>query len=212
MCPSGRLPTLNGHAEVGRPTLQDVPSIIPDITRDDESMDDAIIGPIMGPLTAEAGSPTPVSEASSRPQSPYLTTRSRIRDLTLPPLPNSDLPSPSISSSPSASTDAKFARFLELKKQGVHFNEKLANSSALRNPSLLPKLMAFAGLAEEDQYASALSKDIWDPHAFPAWAHKEGLAKGQQELSEKQALERANVPREKVDFVQATTSGKFGKR
>ena len=31
-------------------------------------------------------------------------------------------------------TNARFKHFLELKKQRIHFNEKLARSSALKNP------------------------------------------------------------------------------
>jgi hypothetical protein len=77
----------------------------------------------------------------------------------MPPVPNFDIPdapSPPAQNSEEAATLAavakQFERFLELKKQGIHFNERLQNSTSLRNPSLLPKLMAFAEITEEDCY------------------------------------------------------------
>ena len=102
--------------------------------------------------------------------------------------------------------DNKFAHFLELKKQGVHFNDKLARSSALKNPGLLQKLMGFAGLEESDQYASTLPKEIWDPAGFPAWAYREELGKSQQEMQKKMEEEKARVQRDVIDFVSATSS------
>lgn len=152
-----------------------------------------------------ATSPTGTG-ASSQPQSPYSSNRSLIRDLTLPPIPKLDIP-PSPPGSLSASTNAKFAHFLELKKQGVHFNEKLARSSALKNPSLLQKLMNFAGIEEAGQYASTLPKEVWDPGAFPDWAYKEELAKSQQDVLKKREEEKAKTQREAIDFAPATSSG-----
>ena len=103
--------------------------------------------------------------------------------------------------------DKKIRHFLELKKQGVHFNDKLANSSALKNPSLLQKLMDFSGLDEADQYSTTLREDVWNPQGFPTWAYKEELAKSQQEVSKKKEEERARLQRESIDFVPATNSG-----
>lgn len=100
----------------------------------------------------------------------------------------------------------KLAHFLELKKQGVHFNDKLAKSSALKNPSLLRKLMDFVAIAEQDQYASTLPKDLWDPSVFPPWTYKEELAKAQQELLKRKEEERARKQREAIDFIPASSS------
>ena len=113
---------------------------------------------------------------------------------------------PSPPGSPPASIEKKFEHFLELKRQGVHFNEKLSKSAALKNPSLLPKLMASAGLDGHAQYSTTLPGNIWDSTAFPDCAFKEGLTKSQQELS-KRKEEKARIQRESVDFVLATNSG-----
>ncbi|KAI9865989.1 MAG: hypothetical protein M1813_001956 [Trichoglossum hirsutum] len=163
----------------------------------------AAIGPMLGPSVP---SPALSEPASSRPASPYSLSRSLIRDLTLPPIPDLNIP-PSPPGSPPRDTTAKFAHFLELKRQGVHFNEKLAKSSALKNPSLLQKLMGFAGIEGQGQYASTLPKDIWDPEALPVWGYKEELAKSQQEITKRLEEERARELRETIDFVPATASG-----
>ncbi|KAI9755134.1 MAG: hypothetical protein M4579_004400 [Chaenotheca gracillima] len=170
-----------------------------------KSLSDAPLeGPMVGPSI-----PQPYDNGangdSSQPQSPYSSTRALVRDLTLPPIPNLDIPL-SPPGSPSPKTSSKFANFLELKKKGVHFNGKLANSSSLKNPSLLQKLTSFAGIDEKGQYASTLPKDLWDPEAFPEWAYKEGLAKSQKELLKQKEEERAKVQRDAVDFVPATAS------
>jgi hypothetical protein len=141
----------------------------------------------------------------SRPSSPYSLSRSLIRDLTLPPYPDLNIP-PSPPGSPPPITTAKFVHFLELKKQGIHFNEKLAKSSALKNPSLLQKLMGFAGIEGQAQYATTLPKEIWDPEDFPTWGYKEELAKSQQEITKRLEEVRARELRETIDFVPATAS------
>lgn len=133
-----------------------------------------------------------------------------MHDLTLAMNPKFDIP-PSPPGSPLAGMDKKFEHFLELKKQGMHFNEKLAGSSALKNPSLLRKLMTFAGIDECGQYVTTLPKDIWDPAAFPAWAYKEELAKSQQEVLKMKEEERSRLQRESIEFVPGTKSGLVSK-
>ncbi|KAK3069023.1 hypothetical protein LTR53_012959 [Teratosphaeriaceae sp. CCFEE 6253] len=131
----------------------------------------------------------------------YVSSRCR-------PSPNFDIPdapSPPPANSEEAAvlaaTTKKFERFLELKKQGVHFNERLQNSSSLRNPSLLPKLMDFAGVSLEDSYASTLSSSEGGvPVRWPEDCYVENLIK-QTERSEKKRL----AERGKVDFVPAAT-------
>ena len=178
-------------------------------------MDDPIVGPI-GPQEApfdrksigtEEALPRAASDNDNRsaPQSPYTANRTLIRDMTLPPIPNLDIP-PSPPGPPRPEMDNKFEHFLELKKQGIHFNEKLARSSALKNPDLLQKLMGFAGMDEQDQYATTLSKEIWDPAGFPKWAYREELGKSQQEMQKKMEDEKARVQRDAIDFVSATSS------
>jgi len=137
------------------------------------------------------------------PRSPYSANRALLRELTMPPVPNFDIP-PSPPGSPPPATEKKFAQFLQLKKQGLHLNEKLARSTALKNPSLMQKLMDFADISEEEQYATTLPKDIWDPSGFPKWAYKEELAKSQQQILKRREEEKLGGPRE---FVAATMSG-----
>lgn len=145
------------------------------------------------------------------PQSPYSSNRALLRDLTLPTLPNYDIP-PSPPGSPQESTNAKFKHFLELKKQGVHFNEKLAKSSALKNPSLMQKLMDFSSIDEGGQYESTLPNDLWNPNIFPAHAYKEELAKSQQKILKRSEDEKSRGQRESVDFVPASAAGESGSR
>ncbi|KAI9850453.1 MAG: Proteasome subunit beta type-7 [Thelocarpon superellum] len=123
-------------------------------------------------------------------------------------LPNLDIP-PSPPGSPPASTTAKFTNFLELKKKGIHFNDKLAQSSALKNPSLLAKLMGFAGVDDKAQYASSLPTSVWDPDAFPAWAYKDALAKSQKDLQKQ--LEEEKAQRQALEFVPAAAPDDSGR-
>jgi len=129
-----------------------------------------------------------------------------LRDLTLPTIPNYDIP-PSPPGSPTESTSARFKHFLELKKQGIHFNEKLAKSSALKNPSLMQKLMDFSDIDEAGQYSTTLPKDLWDPHGFPEYAYKEEIAKSQQNILKRKEDEKLRGQRESVDFVPSSTAG-----
>lgn len=167
-----------------------------------------MVGPTLGPsenMEVYGNSPSAEGEVSA-PQSPYSANRARLRELTLPPIPNMDIPD-SPPGSPPPSTNAKFNQFLELKKQGVHFNEKLAKSSALKNPMMMDKLLAFADLDDVDEYSSTLAKDLWNPGVFPEWAYKEKLAKLQQQISRRREDEKSRATRESLDFVPANASG-----
>lgn len=131
----------------------------------------------------------------------------------MPPVPNFDIPDappPPAQNSEEAATLAavakQFERFLELKKQGVHFNERLQNSTSLRNPSLLPKLMAFAGITQEDCYQSTLPVEFAVPSRWPEDCYVESLIK-QNERREKKRL----AERERLDFVPAQASEGSGK-
>ncbi|KAI4157831.1 MAG: hypothetical protein LQ342_007975 [Letrouitia transgressa] len=98
------------------------------------------------------------ASATSKTDTPYSSKQALIRNLTLPPIPSLDIP-PSPPGSPPPNIERKFENFIELKKQNVHFNQKLASSSALKNPMLLKKLMKSAGLEETDQYATVAVGD-----------------------------------------------------
>ncbi|KAI2780771.1 HCNGP-like protein-domain-containing protein [Daldinia loculata] len=172
----------------------------------------AIIGPQIGPAAAAGPSFPPLEEAPLEddedsspglpPGSPYTATRALLRDLTLPPLPNTAIP-PSPPGSPPPGTSAKFERFLELKRQGVHFNSRVAQNPSLRNPALTDKLLSFVDLgAPADQYRTTLPADIWDPAAFPRWAYREQLKQSQSEVEKA----RARTKGAPVDFVVAAAA------
>lgn len=167
----------------------------------------AIIEPPNGPVLGPASGPAPMSQtqspdgpSASGRSSPFSTTRALIHDLTLPPVPNLDIP-PSPPGSPNAAANAKFEHFLSLKKQGVHFNAKLASSSSLRNPSLLKKMMEHAGIDEQSQYNTSLPSDLWDVSNLPAWAFKEELLKVQQDARQKLEEKNAAGQRSSIEFV-----------
>ncbi|CAK4013256.1 meiotically up-regulated gene 151 -like [Lecanosticta acicola] len=124
----------------------------------------------------------------------------------MPTVPNFDIPdSPpppprnSEKAAALAATTKKFEHFLDLKKQGIHFNERLQSSSSLRNPSLLPKLMDFAAISTLDSYKSALPEGIAVPSAWPDQSYAENLLR-QNERNEKKRL----AQRRELDFVPAS--------
>jgi hypothetical protein len=159
------------------------------VTGPDES------GPLLGPSMPSVQHLDADQETPSEALSQY-----SLRNLTMPPVPNFDIP-PSPPGSPPFKITKKFDRFLELKKQGVHFNAKLAESSALRNPTLFQNLMDFAGLDEQSQYETALPDDLAVPTKFPAWAYADQLNRKQEEMAKRKAKERKGRP---VEFVRAS--------
>lgn len=166
----------------------------------------------MGPSRPSQSPPTE-EEAAMRPSSPYTNLRLRMRDLTQPPTMVADIP-PSTPSSPDATAELRIKRFLELKKQGVHFNEDLGKKTTFRNPSLLSTMMDRAGIDEKAQYATSLPKELWDPFNFPQWAYKEGLRKKQEELHDKEEQQKKAMSAtglRKIDWVGGETSADLGK-
>ncbi|KAI1336850.1 hypothetical protein F5Y15DRAFT_392396 [Xylariaceae sp. FL0016] len=168
----------------------------------------AIYGPQMGPSQPEVGASFPPLEEDTAeddtaqaqpPGSPYTSTRALLRDLTLPTVPNMDIP-PSPPGSPPPATSKKFEHFLELKKKGVHFNSRIAQNPSMRNPALMDKLMAFVELDQKDQYATTLDQDVWDPSIFPRYAYKEQLKQSQSEVAQGRTRGRG----EAVGFVPAS--------
>ncbi|KAF2166553.1 hypothetical protein M409DRAFT_66575 [Zasmidium cellare ATCC 36951] len=166
----------------------------------------ASVGPTAGP-SAEPAGPS-AEDTDSALFSPYTYERQRLRELTMPTVPNFDIPNspppPPTNSEEAAAlaaTTKKFERFLELKKQGVHFNERLQNSTSLRNPSLLPKLMDFAGISQEDSYATSLSEGLGVAVTWPEECYVESLVRRNERKEKKRVAER-----EKVEFVSASKS------
>ncbi|PQE25243.1 20s proteasome subunit beta 7 protein [Rutstroemia sp. NJR-2017a WRK4] len=185
---------------------KDEPAEAPLVGPKVEPAEAPLVGPQLGPAAPnDLPEPEAMDEAENRvPLSPYSANRALLRDLTLPTIPNYDIP-PSPPGSPVESTNAKFKHFLELKKQGIHFNEKLAKSAAMKNPSVMEKLMDFADINEQEQYSTTLPEDLWNPAGFPEYAYKGELAKSQQRILKKREEEKSRGQRETLDFVPATT-------
>ncbi|EFR01764.1 hypothetical protein MGYG_09062 [Nannizzia gypsea CBS 118893] len=164
--------------------------------------------PIVGPLPPTDYTPQlpEESDQSGKPTS-FISISSLRRDMTLPPVPNLDIP-PSPPGSPNPEMNKKFEHFLSLKKQGVHFNEKLAFSSSLKNPNLLQSLMKHAGLDERAQYGTSLPAEIWDVTTLPPWAYKDELSKSQQSIRRK--LEEKKTDRDAIEFVSSSGNGTPG--
>ncbi|KAK9773704.1 putative HCNGP-like protein [Seiridium cardinale] len=178
-----------------------------------EPQQPSLIGPMRPPEGSSSLDFPPLEEApaggqvpslSLPPGSPYSANRALLRDLTLPTVPDMDIP-PSPPGSPPLAANKKFEQFLELKKKGVHFNSKIAQSSALKNPSLMDKLLKFAEIDQKGQYATTLGTDLWDPSVFPKSAHKEQLRQSQTDLGQARARTKGGP----VDFVAA---GRLGSR
>lgn len=148
---------------------------------------------------------SPDAHSAGDRSSPFSTTRALIQDLTLPPVPNLDIP-PSPPGSPDHAANVKFEHFSSLKKQGVHFNSKLASSSSLKNPSLLMKMMVHAGIDEQSQYNTALPTELWNTSELPEWAYKEELLKIQQEIRQNMEEKKAAGQRSSLDFVSGSTT------
>ncbi|KAI1045926.1 hypothetical protein LB505_007985 [Fusarium chuoi] len=161
----------------------------------------APLGPFLPPME---GAVVDDQDPASRPASPYSSNRALLRDLTLPSAPNLNIP-PSPPGSPPPGTNEKFEKFLELKKKGTHFNAKLEQSTALKNPSLMDKLMRFVEVDEHSQYSTTLATDLWNPAAFPEWAFKEKLRKSHDKLLKDREAEKTTGTRTTVEFVPSST-------
>lgn len=189
----------------------------------------ATAGPEPQPQPQPQDQETPLDDGVNAPSSPYSTNRSLLHDLTLPSIPNFDIPpspppgSPSASSSgAAAATSKKFEQFLQLKKKGTHFNAKLEQSAALRNPALTDKLLAFVDLAAPgrggsgsagksppdaravEQYTTTLPADVWDPGAFPDWAFRDRLRRTRETVAKEREAARSAPGRSAVEFVAAS--------
>lgn len=166
-------------------------------------------GPVSGPSLGPTASPPPTVSGLPEefgPGSPYMSTRTAIRNLTLPTVPNFDIP-PSPPGSPPPRSTAKFTQFLELKKKGQHFNERLENLPALKDPGHLQKLMKFARMTyPEDGYASTLPEGIAVPTQWPQGVYAEELRESQKKTGQRREEENKKNPRDGIAFVSAGVS------
>lgn len=163
-----------------------------------------INGPMLGPKQPSDIAASPITPQEQGPSSPYSASRALIQDLTLPSVPNLEIP-PSPPGSPDPIASGKTAQFLSLKQKGVHFNEKLAASSSLKNPSLFLKLCEHTGINNESQYATTLPADVWDHRTLPAWAYKEELNRMQQAIRSKiEEAKQTDKSRSAIEFTSST--------
>ncbi|KAI1489545.1 HCNGP-like protein-domain-containing protein [Biscogniauxia mediterranea] len=155
--------------------------------------------------SASASAPDLLLPPLPPPGSPYSANRALLRDLTLPSVPNMEIPASPRGVSPPPATSRKLEHFLELKRKGVHFNARLADAPAMRNPALADKMLAgFAGLPDRDHYRTVLPPDLWDPvAAFPRHAFREQLRRSQTEI----AQARARAKGAPVEFVPPAAGG-----
>ena len=168
-------------------------------------------GPMVGPSAPTGdnsnGYATEFDDVDSSGQG-SVSEREAIRILTQPTHPMTSMP-PSPPGSPDPAANARFQRFLELKKKGVHFNEDLAGKSTFRNPTLLSTLMSRAGIEESEQYDTSLPRESWNPTVFPPYAYKEELLKSQQLLQEREEAKKKELSakgKRTIDFLPARSA------
>lgn len=71
----------------------------------------------------------------------------------------------------------------------------------------MQRLLDFAGISEEEQYASTLPEGLAVPTTFPKWAYVEELNASQKKITKAKEEANARNPRDAIDFVPATVSG-----
>ncbi|KAG9249841.1 HCNGP-like protein-domain-containing protein [Emericellopsis atlantica] len=212
---SGLVAYASSDDEDGTPVIQVTKTLLAMAKSSRKVEEKPLAGPAPGPSAAPGPSlppaddpspPEPTIDMSQAPGSPYTTSRTIIHDLTLPSIPNVDIQA-SPPGSPPPGANKKFEQFILLKKQGVHFNAKLENSEALRNPSLMDKLLGFVGVEGKEQYETTLRDGWWDPKAFPREAYRRTLRKNQEKITREREADKAAGNRTSVDFVPSTTTG-----
>ena len=198
-----------GHQPGATATVSSEHSAAPDTTVI-TSNSAATYGPMVGPSAPASKSSGYAAEFNDvgSSENGTVSEREAIRMLTQPTHPMTSMP-PSPPGSPDPAANARFQRFLDLKKKGVHFNEDLAGKSTFRNPTLLSTLMSRAGIDESEQYDTSLPKTLWDPTAFPPYAYKEELLKSQQMLQEREEAKKKELSakgKRTIDFLPARSA------
>ncbi|QUC18379.1 uncharacterized protein UV8b_02620 [Ustilaginoidea virens] len=146
-------------------------------------------------------------KGASAPPSPFSANRALIHHLTLPSIPNLDIPA-SPPGSPPPGANQKMEQFLHLKRRGTHFNSKLESSTALRNPSLMDKLLSFVDLSGPRQYETTLPPELYDPGSFPRWAYRKELRHSREEVLKEREGDKAAA--RGIEFVPASSTTPVG--
>ncbi|EXJ96420.1 hypothetical protein A1O1_01546 [Capronia coronata CBS 617.96] len=165
----------------------------------------SIDGPIVGPTMPEQVGDDIDGESTLQVQQ-TMSERDAIRFLTQTLNPMTSMP-PSPPGSPNQATNARFKRFLDLKAQGVHFNDDLSRKSSFRNPSFLSTMMGRVGLGDTDQYRTSLPRELWDPLSFPPSAYKEELLRSQQTLKEQELASKKSLAASGKRTIEFTSAG-----
>lgn len=165
-------------------------------------------GPMVGPAMPTTFAATEYEE-DLYDEPPPMSERDMLRYLTQPSRPMASLP-PEPSDSADSVVTTKIKRFLELKSQGVHFNEDLANKTSFKNPSLFASLLERAGVSSQAQYSSTLPSDIFSLDLLPEWAYKEGLLKSQQKISTDVEILKKSQSASGKRTIEFTSAGRSG--
>ncbi|RMZ80631.1 hypothetical protein DV738_g2582, partial [Chaetothyriales sp. CBS 135597] len=177
------------------------------------SAEDHALAPMVGPSlppdldSADQGSSAVANDLSVDALLAGLTEQDLIRHLTQASHPINVLP-PSPPGTPDPVVEARFSKFLELKRKGLHFNADLVKKQSFRNPAILKTLVARAGIDDQLSYASSLPTHIWDPAGFGAHAFKEELARSQQSIRERELARKRNesaTGSRRIDFHTSST-------
>ncbi|RMD41910.1 hypothetical protein DV735_g3208, partial [Chaetothyriales sp. CBS 134920] len=169
-----------------------------------------MVGPSLPPpsLDSDQGSSVVADDLAVDALLAGLSEQDLIRHLTPASHPINALP-PSPPGTPDPVVEARFSKFLELKKKGLHFNADLAKKPSFRNPAILKSLMARSGIDDQLSYASSLPTHVWDPAGFSPHAYKEELARSQQTIRDRELARRRNesaTGTRRIDFHPSSTS------
>lgn len=162
------------------------------------------LGPVAGPSAESKMGPAAEEIAhtsekrgldeddNEEPLSPYSKRMNRRRELTMPPVPNFDIPPPPQQAAPLA-VERKFLNFLKIKRRGMHLNQNLEAKHEFKDPEFMDKQLKFLGLNQETQYNCTLSKDALDMD-WPESAYHDkyaALVKAEMEAREQAKLGHA---------------------
>ncbi|KAF2156788.1 hypothetical protein K461DRAFT_4228 [Myriangium duriaei CBS 260.36] len=160
----------------------------------------AALGPSLPPESFASQSPPADLPEVDPSLSPFSQSRQQVRMLTMPPVPNFEIPPspPPADPSTTAVANKKIRHFLDLKRQGVHFNQRLLSSNALRNPGMASKLMDFAGIEGVIQYDHALAEGLGVDVRHWAGLRVEQIVSQMEDTRRREANGRKGKPREFV--------------
>lgn len=169
---------------------------------DNAGLNQAAVGPALPPSEYLEATDSALDLPEVDPSlSPYAQIRQQIQMLTMPPIPNFQIPPSPPPEDPSsmAVVNKKVREFLELKKNGVHFNQRLLSSSALSNPRMSEMLMGLAGIEGVTQYDHAQSEGVGIDVRHWAGLRVEQIVSEMEQARAKDAEGRKGKPR---DFVR----------